>query len=220
MLSYAKSAEKIIFLVLAIGILVGLVSAFVAPDFYDTVLSIEDGPLEWVTALSLFGASLICLTRAITMRNKGFRFVIITAFAGVILLFGAGEEISWGQRIIGWTSGDFWQQNNAQSETNLHNLMVGEVKINRVFFGVILTLGLLLYFAVLPILAAKYVRVRAFFNYWFVPIARPIHAYAFIGSLIAMGVIPSDRAPELGEFALGLLLLAVVLMPANKSDIL
>ncbi|MDY7021056.1 MAG: hypothetical protein SWJ54_06795, partial [Cyanobacteriota bacterium] len=33
----------------------------------------------------------------------------------------AGEEISWGQHIVGWESGDFWKTINDQEETNLHN---------------------------------------------------------------------------------------------------
>ena len=33
------------------------------------------------------------------------------------------EEISWGQRIIGWDTPDLWKQINAQHETNFHNFL-------------------------------------------------------------------------------------------------
>jgi hypothetical protein len=34
----------------------------------------------------------------------------------------AGEEISWGQRLIGWQTPEWLASENAQGETNLHNL--------------------------------------------------------------------------------------------------
>ena len=37
-------------------------------------------------------------------------------------LFIAGEEISWGQRIIGWATPEGWADINTHKETNLHNL--------------------------------------------------------------------------------------------------
>src|SRR5690606_24599741 len=36
-------------------------------------------------------------------------------------LYIAGEEISWGQHIIGWGTPEYWAALNDQNETNLHN---------------------------------------------------------------------------------------------------
>jgi hypothetical protein len=135
----------------------------------------------------------------------------------LVLFFGAGEEISWGQRVIGWDSGDFWVENNAQAETNLHNLVVGDVKINKLIFGVALTLAFVLFFAVLPVLYAKIDAVKRWANAWGVPVPKWHHGLAFILSLVVMSLIPTGRSAELGEFALGLLLAMVVLRPANTE---
>ncbi|MET0201749.1 MAG: hypothetical protein ABW245_07835, partial [Gaiellaceae bacterium] len=44
---------------------------------------------------------------------------------GLLLLFAAGEEISWGQRIIGFRPPALFLEHNFQQESNLHNLLKG-----------------------------------------------------------------------------------------------
>lgn len=44
----------------------------------------------------------------------------------VLFLFGAGEEISWGQRILGFQTPEQLSQVNRQEEFNLHNLSAWE----------------------------------------------------------------------------------------------
>jgi hypothetical protein len=46
----------------------------------------------------------------------------------------AGEEISWGQRIFGWATPDFFRENNIQGETNFHN-MDTQLFQNILYFG-------------------------------------------------------------------------------------
>ena len=208
--------ERILLGVLGFGLVVGLGSSILAPEFYTGVLSAEDGPLEWSTALFLFAAGVICVLRVLRLR-KGGRYVAITLLGALVLFFGAGEEISWGQRIFGWASGEFWQENNAQAETNLHNLMVGEVKVNRVLFGVILTLVFSLYFMLLPWLYRRFDGVRRVFDGWFIPVPKPVHGWAFAVSLVMMSLVPSGRAPELGEFAIGVILALAVVYPQNRD---
>ena len=47
------------------------------------------------------------------------------AFLTLACLYVLLEEISWGQRIIGFSSPEFFVDNNLQKETNLHNFLVG-----------------------------------------------------------------------------------------------
>ena len=65
----------------------------------------------------------------------------LTAVYALIFFMAAGEEVSWGQRIIGWESGEFFLQHNKQEETNLHNLMVGDVHLTKSLFGPVLTIS-------------------------------------------------------------------------------
>lgn len=43
---------------------------------------------------------------------------------GLIYIFCCGEEISWGQQIFGWETTEIFQKDNAQQETNIHNLWI------------------------------------------------------------------------------------------------
>lgn len=206
--------ERIFFVLLGLGLALGLGTSFMVPELYVDVLSAEDGPFEYATALFLLIGAVVCAARALR-GGKGRVFALVSGFGALILLFGAGEEISWGQRIFGWDSGEFWQENNAQAETNLHNLMVGDVKINKLIFGVGLTIAFLIFFAVLPILHAKVRAVAAWADGWGVPVPHARHGVAFLVALAVMSAVPTGRSAELGEFALGLLLALVVLRPAN-----
>lgn len=52
--------------------------------------------------------------------KKNYSLLILAAMFLVIF----GEEISWGQRIFGYRSGNFFISNNMQLETNIHNLKI------------------------------------------------------------------------------------------------
>ncbi len=211
-----RLSEPIFYAILVLGLALGLITSFAAPDLYVGTLAAEDGPFEWATAAFLFLGAVICAMR-VRLPRKTRLFAVISALGALVLFFGAGEEISWGQRVFGWDSGEFWVENNDQAETNLHNLVVGDVKINKLLFGVTLTLAFLLYFAVLPILHHRSDAVAGWAGRWGVPVPRAGHGAAFIAALLVMTLIPTSRSAELGEFAIGLLLALVVLHPANRE---
>lgn len=82
-------------------------------------LVVEDGPLEWLQVLFL-GAAATLLFGAARHRHGRQRRLLACAAAGV--LFVAGEELSWGQRQVGFESPAGLAAINRQAELNLHNL--------------------------------------------------------------------------------------------------
>ena len=50
----------------------------------------------------------------------------------------AWEEISWGQRILGFETPDEIEQINAQQETNLHNMFVGYNQLIRLAIALVI----------------------------------------------------------------------------------
>ena len=88
----------------------------------------EDGPIENLTALLLFLAALLLLTAA---RGRGRFLRGMGLLGGLALLFVAGEEINWGQRIFGFAAPDFMGGVNAQA--NIHNLPGLNWRIEKVF---------------------------------------------------------------------------------------
>jgi hypothetical protein len=91
-----------------------LVSAHVAPARYWDAMQ-EDRVVEWWTALLFFAAGVVSLRRAFGQRRIGDGLVAL------FCLLAAGEEVSWGQRVIGYTPPAAFLEHNTQQELNLHN---------------------------------------------------------------------------------------------------
>ena len=98
-----------------------------APLMYD-----EDRYFENVGALSLFIAAgvmfyVFVLSRRMYGAPKFFwgKQLVYLGLAG-LFFFGAGEEISWGQRIFGIAEPASLAQKNVQGELNIHNLAIFE----------------------------------------------------------------------------------------------
>jgi hypothetical protein len=83
-------------------------------------LYVEDGVMETATTLFLFGALVATVGSLRRSKRCCIRWAYLTL--SLLMLFVVGEEISWGQRLIGWGTPDSWKAVNYQQETNLHNL--------------------------------------------------------------------------------------------------
>ena len=85
------------------------------------LLKLEDGPLEWLQFAEYFISSLFgILIFAKSKKRKSINsyiWLILSAFC----FFIAAEEISWGERITGFSLNSLTEI-SIQSETNLHNL--------------------------------------------------------------------------------------------------
>src|ERR671923_1912828 len=91
-------------------------------DAYRALL-IEDGPIEWLQFLCLVLLAPAYLWLARDLRRRGITW--LAAFyllAALGFVFIAGEEISWGQRILGWATPESIAAVNKQGETNIHNV--------------------------------------------------------------------------------------------------
>ena len=82
----------------------------------------EDGLIENLTAVFAFLASILLFVTGRMERKALPRWIYI--MGGIVALFVAGEEISWGQRILGYPTPDWMIERNRQGEFNLHNLHV------------------------------------------------------------------------------------------------
>lgn len=82
----------------------------------------EWGPHETLQFFIISLALIVALTalRDIDWRSQrplGAWF----ALAALSCFYVAGEEVSWGQHIMGWETSEGWAQINDQQETNVHN---------------------------------------------------------------------------------------------------
>lgn len=85
-----------------------------APDFYGDAMQ-EDRAIEWASVVAFAIAGIAGAVRAVRQRR------VFDGLVALFLLFVAGEEMSWGQRIFGLTPPAYFLEHNAQQEMNLHN---------------------------------------------------------------------------------------------------
>jgi hypothetical protein len=102
----------------------------------NTILSLthEDGLIENFGALSLLGASicfLICFLRDKRGNDffiRKFKKNIFFILLAILMFFGFGEEISWGQRIFNFKTPKKIEMINMQKELTMHNIYIFEGK--------------------------------------------------------------------------------------------
>jgi hypothetical protein len=136
----------------------------------------EDSFLEYLNAFFLFlaGVCFIAIFFVSRTGNKLGKFKTPRNFLvlglGLLVLFAAGEEISWGQRIIGFETPDAIEEHNWQGEFTLHNLGIFQdseslFKADRLFHAFWFTLGV-----VIPMAAWLSQRART----WLTELGMPI----------------------------------------------
>ncbi len=214
-----STVEKTVIGFIFVTTLGSMAVSYIDDNFFMSTLATEDGVIEWLTVLALATTSMVCIYRAVTLRKeKSVLFLAMTILLGVVFLFGAGEEISWGQRIFNTESSEFFQQHNAQGETNLHNLVVGGKKLNKIIFGVGLHLVLLIYLLALVPLYKRKPGMKLFLDRFAVPIAKPYQVISYLLVIVLTQVImASSKRGELAEFAGSFLFLLNIAFPYNRE---
>jgi len=190
--------------------------ALKTPFFHQTYAA-EDGPVEWLTFLCLCACAFVLARQAIATRRAGGRRMaaLLLGLYACAFLFAAGEEISWGQRIFGWEAGAFFTENSNRAETNLHNLKIGEVKLVQFLFGHVLTVVLLSYLVVLPVLYPALAVVQRLTEMFAVPVPHLHHAALALLASVAEAAVDLQRQWEIYELVFALLALSIFLLPRN-----
>jgi hypothetical protein len=199
-----------------------VVLARVNPDAFSSGFTVEDGFVEWLTSLTLFGAFCFSVHRLVSAhRHFDYRGKLVLLFVAAVCLFGAGEEISWGQRLFDIETPQSLMVRNAQQELNLHNLTFEwngrTVKINRLVFGRGLALALFTYLFVMTPLYHRSTRVRRFIDTWAIPIpaVHQVIAYVAVVAVVEL-LIDSAKRGEMTEFAGAIVFMLNVVFAANR----
>lgn len=209
--------EKFVLADVLIMLITGYVLFYTAPLSFANYV-VEDGTVEWLTVAGLLAASLVCFARfARLLKKRHWWFLAVTLLLGLLLFFAAGEEISWGQRILHLKSSEFFEKNNAQHETNFHNLIVGGIKINRLVFSLLLGIVIGIYLLVIPILHQRYQGFRNFLKLNAVPVPRTYQVISFILLAIATTLLPNEKNAELLECGTALIFFLIITFPKNHS---
>jgi hypothetical protein len=208
--------EKITLVLILLILLVAFALFYFNYPSLDIYLE-EDGLVEWLTVAGLLAGFFLCLYRFFKLfRRKNWWFLLVNLVLGLLLFTAAGEEISWGQRILGIKSSEYFLKHNAQGETNIHNLVVNGVKINKLVFSTILIAVLGIYLVVLPLLYRFNNAVKKYINNSGVPVPRLYQVISFLLVFAISGLLKHDRNPELLECGAAALFFLIIYNPLNK----
>ncbi|HEY0667898.1 MAG TPA: hypothetical protein VGD22_06960 [Sphingobacteriaceae bacterium] len=209
--------EKLILLFVFILLLIGVIASWTNLYWFNNVYVIEDGFIEWLTVLPLLVIVVVAIRYLVKLSSKrNWLFSVTMAFLAILCFFVAGEEISWGQRIFQVESSSFFKQNNAQAETNLHNLVVGGVKINKLIFSQALIAVAVIYLTLFPYLYKTKSWFKNLVTRAGIPIVRPYHIVALVVTAILIALC-NGRNSELLEFAGCFIFLLIVVFPQNRE---
>ena len=214
-----SKTELAILLFMTIVTLVGVVMSYTHPDFFRYQFTVEDGFIEWLTVLALSATMVVCFRRAWLLRQQAKPlFLTMTVLFGLAFLFGAGEEISWGQRLLGIESSEFFKEYNAQGETNFHNTIINDTKINKLVFGKGIGILLIFYLAVFIPLYRKKANFKKFVDRFAIPIASNYQIVAYVIALLLIQVgMESSKKGEFLEFNLTHIFLLNFAFAYNKE---
>jgi hypothetical protein len=195
-------------------------------------LSREDGPFETAGAVALLFAALaafLAWRRDPSGNDFGFfrtRRNVFFLLLAVLFLFGAGEEISWGQRLLGFHTPGWLAAVNHQGEANLHNLFEATSRrFNPSFFN---SLFWFFYFLAVPVgvragrkLAALAARVNLPVGpVWAGLLMAANHGLSRLAELRAVAAWPGlhieNGAVEVKEAILEILYLAAMLVILSR----
>jgi len=98
------------------------------PDLYYRSAQ-EDAWLEWLTFSAFVVAAAGFVRHAIRDRRRRGGLPWFGIGLGLFCMLVALEEISWGQRLLGYLPPDYFLEQNYQQEFNLHNVLATELRV-------------------------------------------------------------------------------------------
>ena len=213
----AGRRERTVLAILAALVVIGLALALYDPRLFRMYTN-EAGPIENLTVVMLLGGAWVCFRRAWRLR-RGRRalFLAATVLLGALFVGAAGEELSWGQHLIGFATPEFFRQHSAQREANVHNLVVKGVKINRLVFGTGLLIAVVVYCSVLPVGYRRWPWLRRMADSLAVPVPRTRHIVWYGLLALIASVTPSKFRWEVLELVSATMFFLITTLPLNAG---
>ena len=162
---WMRRASAAIWLCVALALVTILLSFRHAGSDWFALLALESGVVETLQALCLLVAGVLLVRQGWRDLRSGWRpFSLVGLLFGVVLVVGAGEEISWGQHWLGFETPEELRAVNVQAEFNLHN--IGSYWIDH--FAALL---FLVYIGLWPALGLVYPQLRYILDRLSMPLA-------------------------------------------------
>ncbi len=193
----------VIFLVLAVliemqrGSLQGYVPADLAQQTGLDSFHNEDGPLEMATVIFAAAAGILlmwvhyrCWQHGVLVKRRHYTLLTLMT---VFMFFFAGEEISWGQRILGFGTPEFIGEENRQGEFNIHNL-----SFIQAYKDGLLTIVIFVWGVVLPLARPFFGFVAKLQRAFYVPLP-PLQLSSYFAAAIGFRVVFKPLYGNIGQ---------------------
>jgi len=182
------------------------------PDFYYVSIQ-EDEYIEWASFWAFMLAGVAALVAAENYRADTSRIPWFLYGLAIFCFLVGMEEISWGQRILGYRPPVYFLEHNFQQELNIHNVFATD------FRKLMLSLTIAGYGVVLPVLAL--VRPLRSLLEKLGMVSPPLGlAPAFAATFLLYIVYPFSHSGEWVELMLGLGMLFALLPPKLRPMLL
>lgn len=183
-----------------------LVAPLLGAERWQRIVMGELGVIELGTMAVLTVALACGVTILVRLRSLPRPVPILVLIACVGTLYFLGEEISWGQHLLGFATPEPIRAMNEQNEFNLHNMAWGEwfdnIPRQALYVGTIV-FGLILPFVRRERRTRPEARARMW--YWIIPTTRLVP----IALMVAVSSVPStlagDRLGDGSYFAMALI---------------
>jgi len=193
--------EKLCLAAAALLSVAAIAVVLVSPESW-SALGKEDGGVEVASVYAMLFFAIVAAAKALGAVGKPRLVLLAIALLGII---GAGEEVSWGQRIFDVEAPVIFAKYNAQGETNLHNFLHPPLD------------GILAGLAIVALLAAPALIERPWVHKLRcngLPWPEWHHVKLLLASLLPLGILGMAGTRELEELAE---LIAVLVFTAMVS---
>ncbi len=113
---------KVLLFILPLLIVTSLVFIYLRNNQLYRWMIAEDSLIEWVQFVILLMTSFFSLKLSLFWKNKNKFIMTVFISFSLILFFVAGEEISWGQRLLMIETPEQLAERNLQEEITVHNI--------------------------------------------------------------------------------------------------
>ena len=188
------------------------------PTYFESVLAVEGGPLQWLIISTLLFAALMCFYRASILKPfRGGVFAACSIITGIVFLTFALDELSWGQVIFNYSTPESIAMRNSMGEMNIRHLVFAGFEITDIIFTLGIKILATLYFIVLPFFYSRLDQIKNFVNRFAIPLPRYSQTAAYAVSAILMSFIPSSLRYIVFEFVFYWILVLVMYNPLNEE---
>ena len=174
----------------ALTVLIRLFSPLLGYDAWYQQMREEIGFIEIATVA--FCLPVMVLSVLIFLRRRelprGIGWLMLGV--GLVALYFAGEECSWGQTYLGYETPESVAAANRQDEFNLHNLMGWKRTVFNILPRLLMTIAMIVGGIILPFIAHHFLHkpgLKKNFWYWMIPTYRVV-------PIAAMGML--SRVPH------------------------